>query len=423
MQELSNYTKSNLNLYHEKKDCCGCGVCENVCPKDAIEMKLDSFGAYYPSINLEKCIGCNICINSCAYRKGDEMGDPLHAYAAVNKKENQLALSSSGGVFSAIASYFLENGNCVCGAMMDLDNRRDIIHHCIITKPQNLKLLQGSKYGQSRLFDLYDACRKIFESGKKILFSGTPCQVNAFKHIFKKYESQLFTLDLICHGVPGNKVFDDYINYIELNTGFKIVSFVFRDKNYGWGCNGQYSTIKVNAGNVERDMKLECKEISSSSSSYYRYFLLGNIYRDCCYDCPFATSKRTGDLTIGDYWGIEKYNPELLAENDGVFIRNKGISCVLANTKKGLDLIQHLESYCDFKEVDKNNVIEGNSQLRHPVALTKKRKKLKKKYEKNGYRGIEKEYEHDLRKNRLKNIISGMIPKHIKLFIKRRMNR
>lgn len=423
MQGTVSYTRSNLKLYEDNKDCCGCGVCKYVCPKDAIEMKHDSFGAYYPSINLDKCIGCNRCINSCTYRKGSKMSDPVKAYAAVNKQGNQLALSSSGGVFSAIASYFLENGNCVCGAKMDLDNRKDIIHHCVITELQDLPLLQGSKYGQSRLFDLYDACREILESGKKILFSGTPCQVNAFSQIFKKYESQILTLDLICHGVPGNKVFDDYISYIESNTGFKIVDFVFRDKKFGWGCNGQYSSVKVNAENVERDMKLECKEISSSSSSYYRYFLSGDIYRDCCYVCPFATSKRTGDLTIGDYWGVEKYNPELLAENNGVFVRNKGISCVLANTPKGLEFIQQLKSYCDFEEVDKNNVIEGNSQLRHPVALTRKRDVLMKAYKKNGYHGIERQYRRDIRINGMKKQIYRLIPKHIKALIKRELKR
>lgn len=407
-------TKSNQSLYAEEKDCCGCGACAYVCPKAAIRLEIGSFGAYYPSIDLNKCIGCNVCIKTCSFQKEDGKNAIVKAWAVANKNEEQIMRSSSGGVFSAIASYCLDHGYVVCGAVMDMSDDGNHIRHRMITGKDELPLLQGSKYGQSRVFDLYETCEKLLKAGKKILFSGTPCQVNAFRHLFSDHASQILTLDLICHGVPGNQVFDDYIRFIESRDKCKVTALTFRDKEYGWGCTGTYSMIKAEMNGNERNGKAECKAFSSNLSSYYAYFLSGETYRDSCYECPFATSKRVGDLTIGDYWGIEKYNPELLMENGGPFLSRRGISCVLANTEKGLELIEKVSPFCEFAEVDKENVIKGNTQLNHPVSLSEKRFRLLAAYQKSGYAGIEKEFRWDLRKKEWKKRISRLVPSRIK---------
>ena len=417
MLDFNNLTKSNKKLYAKTKDCCGCGACAYICPQNAIMMKLDSCGAYYPTIDGEKCIGCNLCINTCAF-KAPQQNHIEKAYAAVNNNEMQLHISSSGGAFASIASYFLDQGDAVCGVIMDLERDDDKIHHCLITKSEELSSLQGSKYGQSRVFDIYSVCDELLKDNKRILFTGTPCQVNAFKQLFKQYSDQIFTLDLVCHGVPGNKLFDDYIRFIESKTGYKITSFVFRDKDYGWGCNGKYSSVSVVNDGEEQRMKLECKEISSSSS-YYHYFLSGDIYRDSCYECPFASSERSGDLTIGDYWGIDKCNPELLFENNGPFLKEKGISCILVNTEKGSDLLLKDNLYCSLVEVDKADVIRGNTQLNHPIELTDKREKIMTSYRIHGYAGIEKRFSSEIKQKKIRNAVSRIIPKSVKQLIKR----
>lgn len=420
MQSVSNTTNSNKTLYVEKKDCCGCGVCSNVCPKEAIEMKMDSFGALYPVINLDICIGCNLCSNSCSFSKSDLKKKIIKAYAVANNNNEQLRVSSSGGVFSAVASYFLDSGDAVCGAIIDLEKEEKKIHHCIITEKESLKQLQGSKYGQSFSGNIYDECRELLKKGKRILFTGTPCQVNAFKHLFKKYESRIFTLDLICHGVPGNGLFDEYIRFIENLEKYRIIKFVFRDKKYGWGCNGEY-TIRARSNTNGLDDIY--KEISPMSSSYYRYFFFGDSYRDSCYSCQFASNERVGDITIGDYWGIEKHNPELLKENQGKLIQEKGISCALINTEKGLEFIDILKRYCSVFEVNIDDVISENTQLKHPVKKSKMRERLLTAYEKRGYIGIETVYAADMRKKKAVGFIIGLIPGSVKRKMKRMLKR
>ena len=420
MQSVNNITKLNKKLYVENKECCGCGVCSNVCPKDAIEMKMDSFGAVYPVINVDICVGCNICFSSCAFDRSEFKNKTIKAYAAANNNDEQIGVSSSGGVFSAVASYFLDSGDAVCGAIIDLEKEEKKIHHCIITEKESLKYLQGSKYGQSYIGDIYDECKELLKKGKRILFSGTPCQVNAFKHLFKKYDSQIFTLDLICHGVPGNGLFDEYIRYIEKKEKYKIVKFVFRDKKYGWGCNGEYMIKSYSNSNELNEIY---EEISPMSSSYYRYFFFGDSYRDSCYSCQFASNERVGDITIGDYWGIEKHNPELLKENHGKLIREKGISCALINTEKGLEFMDVLKRYCSVFEVNVDDVVNENAQLNHPVMKSRTRAKLLTAYEKRGYIGIEAVYESDMRKKKVIGFIFGLIPNSVKRKIKRMLKR
>ena len=418
MYGLNNLTKSSNKLYEKKTECCGCGGCAYVCPKDAIIMKQDYCGAYYPSIDDKKCIECNLCINACAFKE-PRRNPIIKAYAAAVNNETQLHFSSSGGAFAAIAAHFLNQGDAVCGVMMDLGCIGDKIHHCIITRDEELNKLQGSKYGQSRVHDIYSSCEELLKAGKRILFTGTPCQVAEFKQLFKKYSIQIFTLDLICHGVPGNRLFDDYIMFLESTTGYRISSFVFRDKDYGWGHNGKYSLESVVNNGEEQSAIIESKMISSLSSSYYHYFLSGDIYRDSCYECHFASDKRVGDLTVGDYWGIEKYNPELLSECNGPFIKEKGISCILVNTAKGSALLQKASSDCCLAEVDIADVIKGNAQLNNPVELTKKREKIMMAYRMNGYAGIEKEFVRDLMTKKIRNAVSRVIPKSIKRLLKK----
>ena len=361
-------------------------------------MVQDEWGAVYPAIDKEKCVGCNKCINNCAFG-GEKNPKTKEVFAAVNKDKDQLQKSSSGGVFSALASYFLKNNGVVVGATLDMAERE--VYHIIIEKSEDIEKLQGSKYVQSNFSTCLIEVQKLLENGKNVLFSGTPCQVASFKKYFARYGEQITTLDLICHGTPGVGFFKDYISFVESKNKNKILELKFRDKKYGWGCSGYYKTSNENAEHVQ---------FSANEASYYNLFLSGQIYRDSCYNCPYASDERTGDLTIGDYWGIEKYDKQLLTSNGGRFDYEKGISCVLCNTEKGKKLLKQATKYLECKEVDINNVKIRNSQLNGPVKITKERNKILKKYNKSGYKGVEKIFKHKQFKKKIKTKLAKIKP-------------
>lgn len=221
-------------LYERIVDCCGCGACMNACPKDAIIMKSDKYGFIYPHINLQKCIECGLCVKSCRFINS-ETSAPQKVYAAANQNYNEIMNSASGGVFTAVAREFLKSGGVVFGATLSFDNGHANPHHIQIESVDDLWKLQGSKYVHSEIEFTYSHARIALQAGKKVLFSGTPCQIAGLKSYLKKDYNGLYTIDLICHGVPSGQFFDDYIQHKTHHIGATIKSFNFRDKHLGWG--------------------------------------------------------------------------------------------------------------------------------------------------------------------------------------------
>lgn len=393
-----------ITLYFEEKDCCGCGGCGSVCPQNAILMKRNQDGFCFPVINHEECIECGLCRKSCAYQSEKELCMPIESYAATNKDRKLLEKSTSGGIFSAIADTFINNGGYVCGAAVDFENSIAMVKHAVINSKENLYRLQKSKYVQSNTSEVYREVRKLLKSGKAVLFSGTPCQVAEMKKVAGKAEEKLYTIDIICHGVPSEEFFNEYLKREVEKKKIKINSFDFRNKKYGWGLDGNISGI------TEQGKKIE-KIINPENSSYYHYFLKGEIYRESCYVCPYANKQRVGDLTIGDYWGIEKNNPELLKENSGPLDDKKGISCLMINTEHGKKLMEEFGQKIDKYPVSYSDIAMANTQLNHPASHTELRNKIFELYRENGYDEIESMFEKYRNKQEKIRIIKRRIKK------------
>ena len=338
----------------------------------------------------KKCIECGLCIRSCHYKSAPDLHTPIRSMAAVNKDKTLLKNSASGGMFSAIAEAFLNEGGYVCGAAMDFIENAADVRHIIIHSTDELYRLQKSKYVQSRTDRVYKELQTLLKNGEKVLFSGTPCQVEAAKTIAKRFGGELYTIDIICHGVPSNRFFSDFISCEAEKRKVKICALDFRDKKYGWGENGSIVGVDLQGAAME-------KQIAPETISYYHYFFDGEISRDCCYQCPYAQRQRVGDITIGDYWGVQQYDPQLLVEQGGTINSKEGVSCLLINTERGQHLVEKYGAKIESYPVEFSNIAQVNTQLNRPTKHTRLRNKIFRKYKASGYAGVEAIFERDRR--------------------------
>ena len=389
-------------VYQMKTDCCGCGACMMACPKHAISMEYDEIGFVYPVINGTACIDCGACKKACSFskRRTEKIGESsAECYAACNLNQEELRNSTSGGIFSALAHAFLEQGGCVVGACMELEDGKVHAYHTIIDTKEKLPLLQGSKYVQSNLWECLNAVDMALKAGRNILFSGTPCQVDAIRGKFKIYlKTQLFTIDVVCHGVPNENLFEAFIEEYQKKNNIKLKEIVFRDKKSGWGHKGSIVTTDNKIVTFTRE-----------EFSFYSYFVDGEISRDSCYSCPYACLERVGDITIGDYWGIKNYDPQLLAENGGTFDFQQGVSCLIVNNTRGNELLKRFGSNIQKAPIEIQHVTQINTQLREPAKHTELRNKIFTLYNKEGYCKVEKMFQRQMLYRRLKRKIKAFI--------------
>lgn len=404
----------SIKIKTNKSDCCGCGACVQICPKSSLELKPDENGFLYPYIVSDSCIQCDLCDQVCSY-KNDLLKHPLldkehiAVYAAVSKTAD-LKQSASGGLFATIAKSFIQNNGIVYGAAMSTDKFGLYTKHIRVEHPEELYRTLGSKYVQSELGDSFSEIRDDLNKGKKVLFSGTPCQVAGLKGFLRKPYSNLYTIDIVCHGVPSNQFFQDYLRYEESKRRIKIKDFRFRDKSKGWQLLGSMEFEDKN-GNLKK------KVFSPIMSSYYQMFLNSYIYRINCYECPYAGGKRPGDITIGDYWCIELIHPELCNDNDGEIDYRSGTSCMIVNNNHGEKLIEDFGSEISTWSSSYENAARYNGQLQHSSVLRKERKLIFQLYQK-GYASIDKWYWKRTRPIIVKRKIRSMIPKFVKNSIK-----
>lgn len=326
-----------------KNKCTGCGLCSNICPFDAIKMKLDDEGFISPIINEERCRKCGKCVNECPSLNHIETNEPIDAFGCISK-DLMLKNSSSGGAFLTLARYVIEvMHGYVFGAVFDKDMT---CLHIEATTMEEVKSMQGSKYVQSNICGTYKRIKELIEAGNIVLFSGTPCQIAGItKYIGYKSEN-LITIDLICHGVPSVGFWKKY-----LFNSFpsKVSSYFFRNRNNRE--KGQTSfEIKVSYDSGE-------KIIPWSKDIYYKTFLSGLSFREACYYCKYARPLRVSDITIGDFDSEKKY-PK--------FYPNSSKSVIIINTQRGKWLLNQIESKINMLQIDYYTEVNHNTQLRIP---------------------------------------------------------
>ena len=338
----------------KKNNCCGCTSCVQKCPKNAIEMVEDKEGFLFPSINKEKCINCGLCVKTCPmlnYEIEKKENFPK-TLAIKNKNQLEKMKSSSGGVFIVLAKNIIENGGVVYGAAY---TKELSVEHIRVDKIDELIKLQGSKYVQSNMNDTYSRVKKDLQENVKVLFTGTPCQVKGLKNFLDKDYNNLLTCDLVCHGVPSQKLFKKYINFLEEKYKKKIKNYDFRNKEKkGWGLT---SKVIFDDGTS--------RYINSDFDPYYSNFLNCNTYRESCYNCKFAKTDRPSDITLADYWGV------LSIHND--FYDKIGVSLILVNTEKGMKTIEENRNSFEMIETDLNYASSRNKNLITPSKRPLKR--------------------------------------------------
>lgn len=380
---ISDSEMREIKLFKDKKYCCACGACLNICPKQAISMQKDEYGFLYPQIDESKCIKCGLCLKTCAFQNSELKNIPIKTYAA-QSDNTDLKESASGGIFASIAINVLREGGVVYGAAMEIENDKLTVRHIAVENDADLIKLQGSKYVQSSTEKIYQDIKKKLNDNRLVLFSGTPCQVDGLNSYLGKTYDNLITIDIICHGVPNNQMFQDYIVLLEEKYKDKIIDFKFRDKTKGWGLTAKGYTAKGYTAIIPANV-----------SSYYYMFLKSYIYRDSCYRCKYACKNRCGDITIGDYWGIEKAHPEVLKVNEYGLDYKNGISCLIVNTEQGAKVLEKYKSGLRLLDSAFEKASNENGQLNHPSNLnTEKRLNLLSEYKKQGYIRIEKGFKN-----------------------------
>lgn len=354
-----------------KEECTGCFGCFNVCPKKAIIMKEQEFGNIYPIIDNEKCIKCGLCEKICPQLNQEKMkfSYPKKIYAMYSKNNKIREESTSGGIATLISKYIIENNGVVYGAGNIFNN--NFFSFLRINDVNDLYKIQGSKYVHCYIDKAYRNVREDLNNNKLVLFVGTPCQISGLKMFLSKDYKNLVTIDIICHGVPSQKVLFEDLKY-SFKIGKKDFEYItFRDSN-GYHIK-IYKTIK------DYFEKKVYKSKYANLDPYYKNFLRGNIYRENCYNCNYAKKERISDITIGDFWGLDKKSKIY----DNAY---KGISSVIVLTDKGLKIIEEIFPLVEKEERTYKEVYLSNGQLNAPMERKKQYQIFKENYEVKGYK-------------------------------------
>ena len=387
-----------LTVDYEK--CTGCGACVQRCPKRCISWTQREFGFRYPQIDKDACVNCGLCEKVCPIDKELEVSAEQKAYAAVHKDDEVLAKSTSGGAFTAIADAVFAQGGIVYGAAM-LDGMQ--VKHIRTSGKDDFEGLRSSKYLQSDTGTTYQMVEQDLKQGKTVLYSGTPCQIDGLKNFLGKDYENLYTVDIVCHGVGSQAYFDKYMDYARERYG-KIKALRFRSKEYaGWSCGG--GVVVVDSSDCLK--KIPYRDFDNY---YYSYFLSGDIYRKSCYSCKYANTNRVGDFALGDYWGVEALNLPLQTEN--------GCSLLLVNNRHAMQLLDEIESL-DRVETTVEQAAHCNKQLNAPSKLMDSRQNRIGEYESMSGQQIQKEYLKNHRKTVVKGQLKALMPYKLKLLIRR----
>ena len=326
-------------VYEKKENCAGCTACMNICPYGAISMEPDDEGFLYPLPNEDLCTDCGLCQKICPfqdeYRINSNFEQPK-IYAAKHRDDDVRINSSSGGMFTAISDYILGSDGVIYGAAFD--EQFKVCHQKAVNEQERNKI-RGSKYVQSDLNGIFSEIKVELKKGRKVLFTGTPCQ-NAGLHAYlnKSYE-HLYLCDIVCHGTPSPLIWKEHIDFMAKRYNKKIIAYNFRSK---W--RGRNVTIIFDDGSLRYN--------SSDLLTFSNIFYSCLAHRPSCYHCRFSNFHRPSDITIADFWGIEKSMPD--------FEDNKGVSLVLVNSSKGKELFEKISQTLYFEESNTIDCLQQN---------------------------------------------------------------
>ncbi|MGM9800105.1 MAG: Coenzyme F420 hydrogenase/dehydrogenase, beta subunit C-terminal domain [Muribaculaceae bacterium] len=346
----------------KKEDCCGCSACFSVCPHGAINMTPDGMGFLYPRIDTAKCIECGLCVKICQFKdnydKVSDFSNPI-VFAFRHKDMKEMEKSQSGGAFALLSDFILENGGVVYGAGYQGHFR--VVHKRATTKEERDEF-RGSKYVQSDLCNAFNEVKNDLKNGLTVMFSGTPCQTSGLiKFVGPKLRERLFVMDIVCHGVPAPFVWRDYIEWLEKKKSKKIIKVNFRNKPlFGWKSHKE---------------TFEYEDDTYTYTYTYTFYQHVNL-RYSCYNCKFTNTCHPSDITVCDYWGIERLSKTFAADN-------KGCSLILINTNKGIAWFDSIKNRADVLESNIDLCLQP--QLQHPAKMHPDRAKYEEDFINKGF--------------------------------------
>ena len=333
----------NMKTICRTELCTGCASCAAVCPQGCISLVPSSEGFLYPSVDEDLCLDCGKCVSACPNNTPVKARVPSATYAGWSTDETIRASSSSGGAFHCLAESVIRQGGVVFGAVLCEDL---VVRHTVADNLPSLAKMRGSKYAQSEMGDNYALVGCYLSEGRKVLFSGTPCQIAGLRSAFGQREG-LVLVDIVCHGVPSVKFFRHYIGGLkERYPDMDARSFQFR-------------TLPAWNAVPNAVVGGERVPLRGHDSIYTKLFLKNMLHRESCYSCPYARAERVSDITIADFW-------EIGAESPFDYDTAGGCSLVLVNTPVGEAQFAALESTFFSCARTLSEAVAGNAQLRAP---------------------------------------------------------
>lgn len=368
----------------DKSKCTGCFACYNICPKNAIEMIEDENGFIYPKIDKTKCIDCGLCKKVCPSLNEVEKKYPQKCYAAYSKSNDIRTKSTSGGIATTLSQEVINNGGVVYGSSFKENCK---VEHIRITQIEDLHRLQGSKYVHSYIKDVYKNIKEDLKD-KKVLFIGTPCQIAGLKkYLMKDYEN-LILIDIICHGVPSQKYLQEEVK--RLIGHLEVDRVNFRNGN-------TYGLYPVKDNEIINGSDIQ-------NSPYSDAFMCGLSLRENCFTCSYAGANRVSDITIGDFWGLDK-SSKFYSDKE------KGVSVIFINSEKGEKYFNTVNKHFEIEEREIEEAVTGNTQLMHPVPKNKNVEKFRELCVQNNF---ETAYKNVTKFKRFKRKIKKIIKKLIR---------
>ena len=327
-----------------EKNCTGCKACEAVCPQKCITVTENTNGFLVATVDQTRCLNCERCDKVCPVNNA-KYNEVIDVYAVYSKSDESYR-SASSGLFYELAKNFILNNGIAFGAAYTEKNWLKIV---CVDSINDLSILQGTKYFQADTDGSYLKVKELLKEGKIVLYSGTPCQIAGLKNYIGKKDENLFTVEIICHGVPSPRMFHDYLEWMSKKHHKKIALYQFRTKKK----KGRDFHCSVRYDDSSEEI------ISGFKDPFYKHFMNADVFRQVCYECPFSQEKRVADITVGDFWNIE--------DVDVGFGLDKRVSVALINTEKGMTLWKNAVDNLVYIQTDMKIAIKGNSNLVNPT--------------------------------------------------------